>query len=104
MIIVARLTIRQQKRHNWLAILLRRHAFDTGMMQLVMPRFWRCAQVEQGFVQAQIKGKMFESSFHPDPEVYLANQHIVFGAPKIPAIATALSAAVPLNAPDTATA
>ena len=67
-------------------------------------KYTRCASTKQDFVQAQIKGKMFESSFHPDPEVYLANQHIVFGAPKIPAIATALSAAVPLNAPDTATA
>ena len=45
----------------------------------------------------QIKGKMFESSFHPDPKVHLANQHIVFGTPQIPAIAAALPAAVPFK-------
>ena len=47
---------------------------------------------------------MFESSFHPDPEVYLANQHIVFGAPEIPAIAAVLSAAGPLKKQGTASA
>jgi hypothetical protein len=33
----------------------------------------------------QVKGRMFENSFHADPKVYLANQHIVFGAPVISA-------------------
>ncbi len=47
---------------------------------------------------------MFERSFHPDPQIYLANQDIVFGAPKIPAIAAALSAAVLLKEPDRAMA
>ena len=64
----------------------------------------RCASTKQDFVQAQIKGKMFERSFHPDPQIYLANQDIVFGAPKIPAIAAALSAAVRLKEPDRAMA
>lgn len=50
----------------------------------------------------QIKGKMFESSFHPDPKVYLANQHIVFGAPQLRATAAALPAAVPLMEQGTA--
>ena len=64
--------------------------------------FMRCARIEEDFVRVQIKGKMFESSFHPDPEVHLANQHIVFGAPKIPATAAALSAAGPLKEQGTA--
>ena len=31
------LPIRQQTRNNWLVVRLRRHALDTGMMQIVMP-------------------------------------------------------------------
>ena len=49
--------------------------------------------VSEYCVLVQIKGRMFENSFHPDPKVYLANQHIVFGAPIISAAAISAPAA-----------
>ena len=41
----------------------------------------------------QVKGQMYGNSFHPDPEIYMANQHIAFGPPEIKATATAIPAA-----------
>ena len=40
----------------------------------------------------QVKGQMYGNSFHPDPEIYMANQHVAFGVPQL-ANATPIPAA-----------
>ena len=42
---------------------------------------------------AQVKGQMYGNSFHPDPEIYMANQHIAFGPPEITASGIPIPAA-----------
>ena len=34
-------------------------------------------------VGLQVKGQMYGNSFHPDPEIYMANQHVAFGVPQL---------------------
>ena len=36
---------------------------------------------------------MYGNSFHPDPEIYMANQHIAFGPPEIAASGIPIPAA-----------
>ncbi|CAL5228586.1 g11746 [Coccomyxa viridis] len=40
----------------------------------------------------KVKGQMYGNSFHPDPEIYMANQHVAFGVPQL-ANATPIPAA-----------
>lgn len=50
-------------------------------------------RLTQRFLHLQVKGQMYGNSFHPDPKIYMANQHIAFGPPEIKATATAIPAA-----------
>ena len=46
-----------------------------------------------GVAFSQVKGQMYGNSFHPDPEIYMANQHIAFGPPEIAASGIPIPAA-----------